>query len=410
MKIYLVGGAVRDQALGLDVYDKDWVVVGATPEVLIQQGYHQVGKDFPVFLHPKTKEEYALARQERKSGTGYTGFICDFSPTVTLEDDLIRRDLTINAMAEDEQGHIIDPYGGMQDLQNKVLRHVSPAFAEDPLRVLRVCRFAAKLHHVGFSVAPDTLELMRQISKSSELKTISAERVWRETEKALTSDSPSIYFELLKKSGALEVLFPELYALVGVPQTEKWHPEIDTFVHTMMSLKIATKLTDSIPVRLATLLHDLGKGITDQALLPKHHAHEIKGKPLVTALCKRLTIPKEMMALAEQVCEFHLHSHKAFELKPKTLLKVLNKLNAFKRPERLDQFLLACEADARGRLGFENKAYPQTAYVKAVLHAASQVGYHSIDQAKFQGKAISDEIHRLRVEAIKTVQKPTLTD
>ncbi|MDN6652498.1 MAG: multifunctional CCA addition/repair protein, partial [Enterobacterales bacterium] len=305
MKIFLVGGAVRDKRLNLPVYDRDWVIEGATPEELTAQGFQQVGKDFPVFLHPKSREEYALARTERKSGHGYTGFVTYFAPDVTLEQDLLRRDLTINAMAESADGTLIDPYGGLNDLNNKVLRHVSDAFHEDPLRVLRVARFAARFAHLGFHVAPETMALMAQMTADNELQNLTPERVWRETEKALITQSPQVYFQVLRDCGALAVLFPEIDNLFGVPAPEKWHPEIDTGIHTLMALAIAAELTDEIDVRFATLTHDLGKGLTPPEYWPHHHGHGPAGVKLVEALCQRLRVPNAIRELAKIVAEYH---------------------------------------------------------------------------------------------------------
>ena len=305
LKIFLVGGAVRDKRLNLPVYDRDWVIEGATPEELIAQGFQQVGKDFPVFLHPKSREEYALARTERKSGHGYTGFVTYFAPDVTLEQDLLRRDLTINAMAESADGTLIDPYGGLNDLNNKVLRHVSDAFHEDPLRVLRVARFAARFAHLGFYVAPETMALMAQMTADNELQNLTPERVWRETEKALITQSPQVYFQVLRDCGALAVLFPEIDNLFGVPAPEKWHPEIDTGIHTLMALAIAAELTDEIDVRFATLTHDLGKGLTPPEYWPHHHGHGPAGVKLVEALCQRLRVPNAIRELAKIVAEYH---------------------------------------------------------------------------------------------------------
>ncbi len=405
MDTYLVGGAVRDKLLGLPVVDKDWVVVGSSVGTMLAQGYHQVGKDFPVFLHPKTKEEYALARQERKSGQGYTGFICDFAETVTLEQDLIRRDLTINAIAQKHDGTLVDPYHGQQDIRDKKLRHVSAAFSEDPLRVLRVCRFAARFAALGFSIADNTLALMTTMSVEGELKTITPERIWSETEKALQSDNPHVYFETLHQCGALKALFPELNALYGVPQTEKWHPEIDTFVHTLLSLQQATNLTISTEVRFAALVHDLGKGITDKKRWPKHHGHENTGKPLVKALCKRLGVSKDMTQLALLTCEFHLHTHKAFELRPATLLKLFKKLDAFRNPERLEKFLLASESDARGRLGYEYTPYPQANYLRQAFSVASKITIKQIDAVSLKGAEIGETIDKAREQALSHFKK-----
>ena len=337
MQIYLVGGAVRDALLKINIKDKDWVVVGSTPEQLLDLGYSQVGADFPVFLHPKTKEEYALARTERKSGSGYQGFICDFSPNISLEDDLLRRDLTINAMAQKDDGSLVDPYNGQQDIKDKKLRHVSDAFSEDPLRVLRVARFAARFAHLGFTIADETLKLMRDIAASGELAHLTQERVWQETERALGESKPWVYFQVLRDCDALAIIFPELDRLFGVPQPEKHHPEIDCGIHTLMVLEQACKLTDDVNVRWASLLHDLGKGLTRESLLPSHHGHEQSGEQLVIELNQRLKTPNEFKDLSRLVCVWHTHVHRAFELNAKTILKFFSKidlgenLNAYSR-------------------------------------------------------------------------------
>ena len=409
MQVYLVGGAVRDQLLGLPVKDRDWVIVGATPADLLSQGYQQVGKDFPVFLHPQNKEEYALARTERKNGSGYTGFICDFSPDISLEQDLIRRDLTINAIAQDLQGKLHDPYGGVQDLQQRWLRHISPAFAEDPLRVLRVARFAARFHSLGFQIAAETLALMTQLSASGELQNLTAERVWLETEKALNEPHPEIYFDVLRQTGALKVLFPELDRLYGVPQPPQHHPEIDSFVHTMLVLQQAAQLKKNsqnpTAVCFAALCHDLGKGVTDPAIYPHHYGHEQAGVPLVRALCKRLKVPSYAQQLAELTCQYHTHTHKAFELRAETIIKLFNSFDAWRKPERFAEFLRVCEADSRGRLGFEHKPYPQAAYLLDCLQAARAVDVQAIIDAGFQQQAIRDELNRRRINVVKDLKQ-----
>ncbi|KOE70033.1 multifunctional CCA addition/repair protein [Aggregatibacter actinomycetemcomitans] len=405
-QIYLVGGAVRDQLLNLPVQDRDWVIVGATPEALLQQGYHQVGKDFPVFLHPQTKEEYALARTERKSGAGYTGFICDFSPDINLEQDLIRRDLTINAMAQDLQGNLFDPYGGAQDLANRVLRHVSPAFVEDPLRVLRVARFAARYHYLGFKIAEETLQLMKDLTAQGELQHLTAERVWAETEKALNEKNPEIYFEILRLVGALKVLFPELDALYGVPNPAKYHPEIDSFVHTMLVLKQATLLSEQVDchksaVRFAAICHDLGKAKTPKQSWPHHHGHEKLGIAPTQSLCKRLKVPGYYQQLAELTCEYHSHIHKIFELRPETIVKLFNTFDVWRKPLRFMEFLLVCFADMRGRKGFSHIAYPQQEFTIALYRAVLKVDIQSIIAAGFENKAIRDQLNRGRIFAVK---------
>lgn len=401
MQTYLVGGAVRDTLLDIPVADRDWVVVGSTPEKMSKQGFKQVGNDFPVFLHPDSGEEYALARTERKSGSGYNGFICDSSSDVTLEQDLIRRDLTINAMAMDSQGEIIDPYGGKRDLQNRVLRHVSDAFIEDPLRVLRVARFAARYHQYGFVIAPETLDLMSNISSSGELESLSAERVWKETARSLLGANPAVYFEVLRRCEALPVWFCELNVLWGIPNPPQWHPEIDTGIHTMMVLEQAAQISSSLPVRFAALVHDLGKGLTDPAGWPSHRGHEKLGMEAIKRLSTRLKVPNDCRDLALLVSEFHTHLHRAFELKASTVLKVLNQCDAWRKPERFEAFLLACTADARGRTGFEQSAYPQADYFRAALVAASRCDVQEIIAQGYTGKQIKEQLDNNRTNQIE---------
>lgn len=409
MQIYLVGGAVRDQLLNLPVKDRDYLVVGATPEQLLAQGYQQVGNDFPVFLHPETKEEYALARQERKNGVGYNGFLCDFSPDVTLEQDLIRRDLTINAIAQDASGQIFDPYGGKQDLANRLLRHISPAFSEDPLRVLRVARFAARFHSLGFSIAPETVKLMQEMTACGELAHLTAERVWLETQKAFATDNPQIYFEVLRKIGALAVLFPELDRLFGVPQPEKHHPEIDCGIHTLLVIAQAKRLVKNAenPTALlwAALCHDLGKGLTEKDILPHHYGHEVKGTKPARELSNRLKVPTDIKDFAILVTEYHTHCHKMAELRPETVLKVFNVLDVWRKPQRFFDFLLACEADARGRLGFENREYPQAELAKHYFEAANQVDVQQVIADGFEKQAIRDELNKRRADSIAAIKK-----
>jgi tRNA nucleotidyltransferase (CCA-adding enzyme) len=401
MEIFLVGGAVRDKLLGRPVAEKDWVVVGATPQAMIDLGYQPVGKDFPVFLHPQTKEEYALARTERKTAPGYTGFQFYAAEDVTLEQDLIRRDLTINAMAENANGELIDPFGGAADLHKRVLRHVSPAFAEDPVRILRIARFAARYHHLGFTVAEGTLELMRTMVASGEVDHLVAERVWKEMSRALTETDPQVFFTTLRDCGALARILPEVDKLFGVPQRPEYHPEVDTGVHTLMSLQQACRLSPSVDVRFAVLVHDLGKGETPQEEWPRHHDHERRSMPLVRAVCQRLATPKNARDLALAVAEFHTHCHRALELKPVTLVKTLEKLDAFRRPERFRDFLLCCEADARGRTGFEDRDYPQAEYFAGALHACSQVRVADLLEKGLSGAALGEALHRERVNAVK---------
>lgn len=405
MDTYLVGGAVRDQLLQRDVKDRDWVVVGATPQQMIDAGYQQVGKDFPVFLHPKTKEEYALARKERKISSGYTGFDLDTSSTVTLEEDLIRRDLTINAMAKDHNDNIIDPFGGLTDLNHKLLRHVSDAFVEDPLRVLRVARFAARYAQYGFNIAPDTLALMTKLGKSGELETLSAERVWVETAKALAEPNPEVYFETLKACHGLDYWFAELNVLWGVPNPPKWHPEIDTGIHVMMVVQQASQLSNKLAVRFAALLHDLGKGVTDPKIWPGHRGHEKTGLPLVDALCQRIKAPKAETELAKLVCEYHGNVHRAFDLKPQTIVKLFDKTDAWRKPERFADFLLASEADARGRLGLEHNPYPQRAYLAECFSAAQKVDVKNIVEQGFKGAAIRQELGKIRCQLVADIKQ-----
>lgn len=408
MKTYLVGGAVRDKLLGYPFHEKDWVVVGATPEEMEAKGFTPVGKDFPVFLHPTTKEEYALARTERKTGRGYAGFSFYCGEDVTLEDDLIRRDLTINAMAEDERGNIVDPYGGQTDIKTKKLRHVSDAFLEDPVRILRVARFAARYHHLGFTIADETIALMREMVNNGEVDHLVSERVWKEMERALSEDSPEVFIQSLRDCNALARLFPEIDALFGVPQTATHHPEVDTGIHTLMSLQQAARLTKNTCVRFATLVHDLGKGTTPESEWPRHIAHEDRSIPLVKALCERAGTPKDFRELALIVAQFHTHCHRALELKPSTLLKVFQQTDAFRRPERFDNFLIACEADARGRTGFENREYPQANYFRRALEACRSVDAKDIAARGFTGKAFGDEMDRIRLAAL-TQFKNTFT-
>lgn len=403
MQIYLVGGAVRDQLLQLPVYDRDWVVVGSSPQAMLAAGFQAVGKDFPVFLHPKTKEEHALARTERKTGVGYTGFACHYAPDVTLEEDLLRRDLTINAMAQDELGQVIDPYGGQRDLAAKVLRHVSPAFVEDPLRVLRVARFAAKLAHLGFTVAEETMQLMAGIAQSGELGHLTAERVWQEWHKSLSTNHPEVFLQVLRDCGALAVVLPELDRLFGVPQPEKWHPEIDTGIHTLMVTKQAALLSDSLPVRFAAQVHDLGKGVTPPSEWPSHKLHCHTGLKIIESLCDRIRVPNEFRDLALAVCAQHSNIHRADELKSATKLKVLGLLDVWRKPERLEQVLLCCEADHRGRLGLEEKPYPQRDIFLRAYQAALSVEVQAVIRDGFQGKQIKEELDKRRIQAISEV-------
>lgn len=403
MQRYLVGGAVRDSLLGYPFHERDWVVVGATPQQMLDAGYQQVGKDFPVFLHPDTKEEHALARTERKSGRGYTGFSVYAASDVTLEQDLLRRDLTINAIAQADDGSLVDPFGGAADIADKILRHVSEAFAEDPLRVLRVARFYARYAHLGFTVAPETQALMRQLS--DELSTLTPERVWQETAKALSEQTPQAYFQLLHDTGALATLMPELAALWGVPQPEQWHPEIDTGVHMLMVLQQAALLSPRLDIRFAALVHDLGKGVTKPELWPSHHGHEHTGLPLINQLCDRLRVPNDCRELALLVCEYHQLVHRARELKSSTVLKLFNAIDVWRKPERLEAILLSCTADLRGRTGFEQAAYPQAHYLQNLADAARQVTAKDLVAQGLKGEAIKQGLHLARLAAIKAAQQ-----
>ena len=411
MQVYLVGGAVRDQLLRHPYHEKDYVVVGATPEQMLALGYQPVGKDFPVFLHPKTKDEYALARTERKSGHGYHGFEFYTDVAVTLEQDLIRRDLTINAIAMDDAGNIYDPYGGQLDLENRLLRHVSDAFVEDPLRVLRIARFAARYKALGFKIADETLALMTELASSGELQALTPERVWKETSRALMEDHADEYFEVLRACGALKVLFPEIDALFGVPQRPEYHPEIDCGIHTMMSLQQACKGQYSLDVRFAVLVHDLGKALTPAEELPRHIMHEERGIKPVTEVCDRMRVPTYTKQLALAVCKEHLKCHQALTLKPGTLWRLLQRLDVLRRPERVEAFVQACECDARGRLGLEDREYPQAKYVLNVMQVVRNIKAQDLP-ADIQGPDISEMLIQRRIQAIeelKTKQLATQT-
>jgi tRNA nucleotidyltransferase (CCA-adding enzyme) len=405
MEVYLVGGAVRDELLGLPVKERDWCVVGATPEDLRKLGYRPVGKDFPVFLHPETGEEYALARTERKSGRGYHGFTFHTSPDVTIEQDLVRRDLTINAMAKDADGTLIDPCNGQADLQSKTLRLVSDAFAEDPVRILRAAKFAARFHKLGFRIDGETLRTMQRMVVDGEVDALVPDRVWQETETALGGPDPQVFFEVLRECTALAVVFPEIEALFGIPQPEKWHPEIDCGIHTLMALEQAALLSEDASVRFAALVHDLGKATTAKEILPKHNGHELRSVKIVKALSKRLPIPTAFRELGCLVAEFHAHAHRAFELRPATVLKVLNRADAFRRPERFEKFLLACEADARGRTGLEDRPYRQADFFRAAYKAASEIGISDLTGSELPGEEIGREIASRRQSAIATIAK-----
>jgi tRNA nucleotidyltransferase (CCA-adding enzyme) len=404
MQTYLVGGAVRDALLGLPVRERDWVVVGARPDELLQAGYRLVGRDFPVFLHPATHEEYALARTERKTAPGYRGFETSYSPDVTLADDLRRRDLTVNAMARDAAGALIDPYGGERDLRARLLRHVSAAFAEDPVRILRVARFAARFAALGFQIAPETMALMRAMVAAGEAAALVPERVWQETARALAEPSPEIFVAVLRESGALGVVFPELERLYGVPQPERWHPEIDTGVHVELVLAAAARLSPLPRVRFAALVHDLGKGTTPPAEWPKHVGHEERGARLIAALADRLRVPTDFRELAVMVARHHGLCHRALELRASTVLELLEHCDALRRPERFAEFLLACEADMRGRTGFADRAYPQSDFLHAALAAVQSTQLAAAERAGLDGAAIGARLRQARLAALKALQ------
>ena len=405
MRIYLVGGAVRDKLLGYPIKDQDWVVVGSTTQQMLSQGYQAVGADFPVFLHPKTREEYALARIERKVAKGYTGFSCDASSEVSLEEDLCRRDLTINAMAMDDQGNIIDPYNGQQDLKDKLLRHVSSAFVEDPLRVLRVARFAARYYSLGFRIAPETLALMQKIVANDELTALSAERVWQETARSLMETHPEVYFENLRACGALVVWFPELDILWGITNSNKYHPEMDTGVHTMMVLRQAVNLSDKLSVRFAALVHYLGKGLSPPVNWPSHQDREKHGLEAINTFCDRLKTPNDCRELGLMVSEHHTHVQHAFELKASSLLDMLNRCDVWRKPQRFADGLLTCEAVFKGRTTFEDHEYKNVEYLWQVYEAASKVDIKAIIAKGYQGKAIKEQIEQERISVIQAFRK-----
>lgn len=405
MQVYKVGGAVRDRLLGLPVTDVDRVVVGATTEEMLAQGFRPVGADFPVFLHPKTGEEYALARTERKSGRGYGGFTFYASPEVTLEEDLIRRDLTINAMAEDDQLNLTDPYHGQRDLEARILRHVSPAFAEDPLRVLRVARFAARYAGLGFTVADETMGLMRQLSESGELQALTAERSWKEISRALMEDRPQVFIQVLRDCGALKELMPEVDALFGVPQPETHHPGIDTGLHTLSVLEQSSLHKQPLTVRWACLLHDLGKGLTPEEEWPRHIAHEHTGLKLIKAVNERFKAPKDCQELALLVGQYHTHGHRALELKASTLLELLQSFDIYRRPQRFEEFIAACEMDARGRKGLEQRSYPQADYLRGAAKAAREVAVQPLLELGFKGPELGEALKRERLKALKAYKE-----
>lgn len=403
MQIFLVGGAVRDALLGLDVADRDWVIVGETPETMSTRGFTPVGKDFPVFLHPESHEEYALARTERKSGPGYAGFTFNTSPDVTLEEDLMRRDLTINAIAQAEDGTLVDPFDGKSDIESRTLRHVSPAFVEDPVRVLRVARFMARFAPLGFKVADETLALMREIVASGEVDHLVAERVWQEMEKALRARQPRAFIETLRDCNALARILPEVDALFGVPQPEKHHPEVDTGLHTLMVLDQATAMSEDIDTRFAALCHDLGKGNTPKEEWPRHHGHEDRGADLTAAMTERLRCPKRTRELAILAARWHTHVHRAAELRPATLADLLQALDPVRRPDRFEAFLQVCEADARGRLGLEKREYPQADKVRAAAKAWMSVDAASVVAGVTDKRLIPEAVRTARIDAIRAI-------
>lgn len=399
---YLVGGAVRDQLLGISPKERDWVVVGRSEDEMLSAGFQQVGKDFPVFLHPDTHEEHALARTERKTAPGYRGFTVHADPSVTLEEDLLRRDLTINAIAQAADGSLIDPFGGKNDLQQGILRHVSDAFVEDPVRILRIARFAANFGKWDFHVAHKTHSLMKQMVKDGEVDSLVSERVWQETLKALQTERPERYFEVLRNCGALRQIFPELEQLFGVPQPSHHHPEIDSGVHTLMVLQQTVRLSNKPTIRFAALMHDLGKGTTPKSEWPKHHGHEQRGEKLVHKLCKRLKVPNEFRELALAVTKYHGHYHRAEEMRADTMVRMLEGIDAFRRPEQFEDFLVTCEADQRGRTGFENDVFTQGDTLRTALKAAQSVGTDGIIADGFTGKEIRDELRTRRTQEVKS--------
>ena len=405
LECYLVGGAVRDALLNEAAGDRDWVVIGSSPEDMLERGFRAVGKDFPVFLHPVSGEEYALARRERKTGPGYTGFATESGSDVTLEEDLSRRDLTVNAMAQDADGGLIDPFGGAQDLNNGILHHVSDAFVEDPLRVLRVARFAARYAGRGFAVAPETVDLMRRISASGELASLGPERVWQETCRALGEANPSEFIRVLQRCDALDIIFPEIAALQGVLQNVEHHPEGDAFLHTLMALDAATKISQQKEVRFAALVHDLGKAKTPQNEWPRHIKHEHRGVTIVNALCDRLRVPSDYRELAVLVTREHLLMHRLAELRPETVLKLLNRLDGFRRSERLDSFLTACRADATGRGDGTLGDYPQQPLLEKYFAAAKAVDLSDLVDSPHDGRARKKIVEERRLDAISEIHQ-----
>ncbi len=403
LAVYRVGGVVRDELMGRASKDADYVVVDASPEQMQSRGFRPVGRDFPVFLHPDSGEEYALARTERKSGHGYHGFVFHTGPDVTLEDDLARRDLTVNAMARSPAGELIDPFGGRQDLEKCILRHVSPAFREDPVRVLRLARFAARFP--DFRVAAETLALCREMVSDGEVDHLVPERVWQEMARALMESCPSRFFKVLRETGALAVILPEVDCLFGVPQVEKFHPEIDTGIHTLMVVEQAALLDATLAARFACLVHDLGKSLTPREQWPRHIGHEKRGLEPIRGVCERLRVPSDCRDLALLVGEFHLHAHRALDLKSATVVKLLERLDLFRRPERLDPFLLACEADWRGRKGLDERPYPQADFLRRALATAAAVDARGFVEQGLRGPAIATAMHEARVRAVAGLPK-----
>ena len=412
MQIYVVGGAVRDELLGLPVKDRDYVVVGATPDDMLAKGFRPVGKDFPVFLHPKTQEEYALARTERKTAPGYKGFVFHTSADVTLEEDLVRRDLTINAIARADDGALTDPFGGQRDIAQRVFRHVSGAFAEDPVRILRVARFAAR--YADFRVAPETNALMRQMTEQGEVDALVPERVWQELSRGLMEAKPSRMLEVLRDCGALARILPELDVLWGVPQPEKWHPEIDTGIHILQVIDCAARAGLELPTRFACLMHDLGKGVTPSATWPAHHGHEELGVKLVEQVCKRLRVPTDCRDLAVMTAREHGNVGRALQLRPNTIVKLLERCDAFRKPARFSQMLLATECDSRGRIGpsasYDDAPFPQLAHLEAAMAAARGVNAGEIAQATTDPQRIPERVHAARVSAVKLALKSADVD
>ena len=404
MKFYLVGGAVRDELLGISSRERDWCVVGATPDKLIAKGYKKVGKDFPVFLHPKTKEEYALARKERKSGRGYHGFDFDISADISLEEDLLRRDITINAIAKDCEGKFIDPYGGCKDIKNRVIRHVSDAFTEDPLRILRVAKFAARFSSLNFRISDGTMMLMKSMVKKGEINDLVADRVWKETEEALLGKNCRVFFEVLHECGALTRLFPEIESLFGTPKSIEWHPEVDTGLHTMLVLDQAENMSSDLSVRFAALTHDLGKGGTPKEFLPNHPGHEERSAEIVEDICNRLPVPKTCRDFATLVAKLHTNCHMALKLDFNSILDLLEKVDAFRRPQRFENFLIACEADSKGRTGFEKNPYPQSDFLRGALAAACSINTNNFAK-EYKGIEIAKALKLARLSAIKEYMK-----